>query len=175
MLIKKSVFLLVCISVFSCNQFESFTQFVIRYEQDAKIESSTGINLPFNLNTPRMETNAEQKFESNNTHKDKVESIQLDSLRLVLNDPPGEDFSFLEEITIYLNAEGLDEIEIAKKVPVPTSASNTLVLDCTELDLQEYIKKDEFSLRLRTVTDELITKDHYFTIYSVYSVDAKLN
>jgi len=114
-----------------------------------------------------METNAEQKFESNNTHTDKVESIHLDSLRLVLNDPPGEDFSFLEEITIYLNAEGLDEIEIAKKVPVPESASNALVLDCTELDLQEYIKKDEFSLRLRTVTDELITKDHYFTIYSV--------
>lgn len=69
MRIKKYVFLLVCISGFSCNQFESFTQFVIRYEQDAKIES-----------------------------------IQLDSLRLVLNDPPGEDFSFLEEITIYLNA-----------------------------------------------------------------------
>ena len=159
----------------SCNQFESFTNFIIRYEQDAKIESSTGINLPFNLNTPQMETNAEQEFESNNTHKDKIESIALDSLKLVLTDPAGEDFSFLEEITIYIKAEGLDEVEIAKKIPVPESTSNTLVLDCTQLDLQEYIKMDNFSLRLRTVTDELITKDHYFTIYSVYSVDAKLN
>lgn len=157
-----------------CNQFESFTNFTLKYEQDVKVESSTGINLPFNIATPQTETNAESEFESNDTEKKYIKSITLDSLVLTLFDPPNEDFSFLEEISIFIKAEGLDEHRIAWKNPVPASASNRLTLDCTDDDLQEYIKKDKFSLRLKVVTDELITRDHYFRIRSAYSVSAKL-
>lgn len=158
----------------SCNQFEEFTHFVINYEQEAKIESTTGINLPFNLATPRMETNSEQTFENNDTKKEFIRTIYLDSLSLELFDPPNEDFSFLEEISIYIKAEGLDEVLIASKNPVPDQSSNLIKLDCTDKDLQEYIKADAFTLRLKAVTDEVLTRDHYFKIRSSYSVSAKL-
>jgi len=157
-----------------CNQFESFTNFTIKYEQDVHVKSSTGINLPFNIATPQTETNAESEFESNDTEKKYVKSITLDSLILTLYDPPGEDFSFLEEIVIYINADGLDEKEIAWKRPVPQSASSTLELDVTDADLQAYIKKEKFSLRLKVVTDEIIRRDHYFKIRSAYGVSAQL-
>lgn len=167
------VFVLVALTT-GCNQFESFTNFTLKYEQDVKIESSTGINLPFNIATPQTETNAESEFESNDTEKKYIKTISLDSLVLTLFDPPNEDFSFLEEIAIFINADGLEEQRIAWKSPVPSSTTNVLVLDCTDEDLQEYIKKEKFSLRLKVVTDELVTRDHYFRIRSAYSVSAKL-
>lgn len=170
-----SALIIFFIGVFvSCNQFESFTNFTLKYEQDVKVESSTGINLPFNIATPQTETNAETEFESNDTEKKFIKSISLDSLILTLFDPPNEDFSFLEEIAIFINADGLGEQRIAWKSPVPDANSHRLILDCTDEDLQEYIKKDKFSLRLKVITDELITRDHYFKIRSAYSVSAKL-
>ena len=157
-----------------CNQFESFTNFTLKYEQDVKVESSTGINLPFNIATPQTETNAESEFESNDTEKKYIKTITLDSLILTLYDPEGEDFSFLEEISIFIKADGLDEMEIAWKRPVPESTSNVLVLDVTDEDLQAYIKQDKFSLKLKVLTDEFISRDHYFKIRSAYGVSAQL-
>ena len=173
--LRNFIIVVVClIGSTSCNQFENFTNFTLKYEQDVKIESSTGINLPFNIATPQTETNAESEFESNDTEKKYIKTISLDSLVLTLFDPPGEDFSFLEEISIFINADGLEEQRIAWKSPVPSTTSSVLVLDCTDEDLQAYIKKDKFSLRIKVVTDELITRDHYFKIRSAYSVSAKL-
>ncbi len=157
-----------------CNQFENFTNFTLTYEQDAKVESSTGINLPFNIATPQMETNSEAEFENNNTEKKYIKSIELDQLSITLTDPPEEDFSFLESISVYIKAEGLDELRVAWKDPVSEQTSNVLNLDCSDSDLKEYIKKDRFSLRLAVSTDEFIAKDHYFKIKSVYFVSAQL-
>lgn len=157
-----------------CNQFESFTSFTIEYEQEAKISSNVGINLPFNVMTPDMETNAEQRFENEDTKKEFIESIFLEELTLTIFDPEGEDFSFLEEISIFMRTDNLEEVMIASKKPVPSSSSNTLQLDCTEQDLQQYIKEESFTLRLNAVTDEILTRDHYFKINSRYGVSAKL-
>ena len=159
--------------VSSCSKLDELTKFNMDYDTQVTIPSSAGINLPFDVLTPDTETNSESTFESNDTRKDLVEEIKLTKLQLALTSPSEADFSFLESIEVYISAEGLDEILIASKTEIPETVS-TLDLEVSDTDLKEYIKKDNYSLRLNTVTDEAMSQDHQIDVNSTFFVDAKI-
>ncbi|MFC3972748.1 hypothetical protein [Maribacter confluentis] len=146
----------------------------MEYSQRATIPSSAGIDLPFDVFTPETETNSESKFAVNDTRKDLIEEIVLTELEMVILSPDDSDFSFLNSIEVFISAEGLEEIQIAYLNEVPENAGNTISLLTSDADLKEYIKKDEFSLRLNTVTDELMSTDHELEVNSTFFVDAKI-
>jgi len=98
----------------------------------------------------------------------------LKELSLTLTSPASSNFSFLNSIEIFLKADGLSEIKIAWKDEVPANTDDYLELETTKTDLKEYIKKDNFILRVNTVTDKLLTSDHQLEITSVFFVDAKI-
>lgn len=158
----------------ACDKIDELTKFDMEYSQRATIPSSTGINLPFDVFTPEMETNSESTFAVNDTRKDLIEEIKLTDLELVIISPEEADFSFLNSIEVYISADGLEEILIANLDEVPEDAGNVITLDTSDTDLKEYIKKDEFSLRLNTVTDELMSTDHELEVNSTFFVDAKI-
>lgn len=157
----------------ACKKVAKFTQFNMEFENECVIPSNAGVNLPIEIFTPETETNSESTFAVNDTRKDKIEEITLTELDMTITSPSGQDFSFLESINLYLNADGLDEVLIAWKSPVPQDAT-TLVLETTEKDMKEYIKKDEFTLRINCTTDEVITNDHHLNVRSKYFVDAEI-
>ena len=157
-----------------CDELDKLTQFDMEYNETVVIPSSTGINLPFNLFTPDIESNSESTFEINNTRKDLIEEIILKKMHLTLTSPSNSDFSFLESIEIFMSAEGLDEIKIAWKDTISSNGGNQIELETVSFDLKDYIKKEEFKLRLNTVTDELVTSDHSINVYSLFFVDAKI-
>jgi len=157
----------------SCDKLDELTKFDVDYNTQVTIPSSAGVNLPFDIFTPDTETNSESEFESNDTRKDLVEEIKLTQLQLDLKAPSESDFSFLESIEVYISAEGLDEIKIASKTDVPEAAT-VLDLDIIDVDLQEYIKKDSYNLRLNTVTDEAMSVDHVIDVNSTFFIDAKI-
>lgn len=165
--------LIFCTVITGCSKLDELTKFNIDYDTEVTIPSSTGINLPFDIFTPDTETNSENKFESNDTRKDLIEEIKLTKLQLEVTSPSGADFSFLESIEVYISAEGLDEIKIASKTDV-SPTSNLLDLEVVDVDLKEYIKKDSYSLRLNTVTDEAMSTDHTIDVKSTFFVDAKI-
>lgn len=144
------------------------------YSSSVTIPNSTGLELPFNLLTPDIETNSESEFAVNDTRKDLVEEIKLTKLILTITSPENQTFSFLESIVIYISASGLDEVEVASLNKVPASPGKRLTLETTHQDLKEYIKKDKFVLRVKTVTDEFITKDVDIDIASSFFVNAKI-
>ena len=158
----------------SCKKIDQFTQFSMDFNNEIVIPSSTGISLPINLLTPELETNSESTFEVNETRKDLIEEIRLTSLILTLNAPNNADFSFLESISVYMNAQDLPEVEIAWEDDVPDNAGNQISLNVSNEDFKEYIKKDEFSLRVNTITDEILTSDHQIDIASSFFIDAKI-
>jgi len=131
------------------------------------------MNLPFDVLTPDVETNSESTFEVNDTRKDLIEEIILTTLNLTVSSPSNADFSFLESIDIYISAEGQNEVKIAWKESIPANTS-VLKLDLTGADLKEYIKADKFTLRLNTITDEVMNQDYHINIHSVFYVDAKV-
>lgn len=158
----------------SCDKVDELTKFNLTYKSSVTIPSTTGIDLPFDVLTPDMETNSESEFEVNDTRKDLIEEIKLTELTLKIVSPENADFSFLESLEVYISAEGLDEIKIASKEMVDPDAGNILDVDVLDVDLKEYIKKDKFNLRLNTVTDEAITADHQIEVNSTFFVDAKI-
>ncbi len=165
--------IILAVLISNCSKLDELTKFNMDYDTQVTIPSTAGINLPFDVLTPETETNSESTFESNDTRKDLIEEIKLTKLQLVITAPSDADFSFLESIEVYISAAGLDEIKIASKVEVPETVS-TLDLEVSDVDLKEYIKKDNYSLRLNTVTDEAMSQDHQIDVKSTFFVDAKI-
>lgn len=165
---------IVFVTFFGCKKVDELTKFDMDYNTTVVIPSSTGINLPFNVISPSVTSNSESTFEVNDTRKDLIEEITLKKLELTVITPNGEDFSFLESISIYINAQDLPEVKIAWNDVVSSGAGSVLSLTTSNADLKEYIKKDNFTLRVNTVTDEVLTSDYHINIFSQFFVDAKI-
>ena len=176
----KNLFLLsfVLVSLFfgtSCEKLdEEFTQFTIDYNTSVVIENGSIINLPINLLTPEIETNQESEFSVNNTRKDLVEEVMLQKLQLKVTSPDNQSLDFINKIKLYINAEGLSELEIAFKDPVPNDVGDELLLDVNDNNLREYIIKDKFSLRVEVVSNQIMGQDVYIDVFSTFFIDAKL-
>lgn len=171
---KQLILLVFILAIFGCQKIDELTQFEMDFTEIVVIPSSIGINLPFNINTPDVETNSESTFAVNDTRKDLIEEIKLKSFILTLKSPTNADFSFLESISVYISADGLSEVKIAWENNVTSDIEKVLNLEITDLDLKDYIMKDDFNLRLNTVTDELIMSDYTISIKSVFFVDAEI-
>lgn len=169
----KTIFAFIGIILLSASC-DKLTQFDMEYDASVVIQSNTGVNLPFNVYSPDIETNSESTFEVNDTRKDLIEEVILKSLVLNITSPNNGDFSFLESVEIFISAEGLNEEKIAGKTNIPDNIGAELTLETTGIDIQEYIKADDFQLRLNTVTDEIITSDHHIDLHTVFFVDAKI-
>ncbi|MGE4289480.1 MAG: hypothetical protein AB7E36_12385 [Salinivirgaceae bacterium] len=157
-----------------CDKLDKLTQFTLNYEENIVIPSSFGIELPFDIYTPEIESNTASTFSVNNTRKDLIEEISLKTLTLTLTDPSDSDFSFLNEIHIFISADGLDETEIAWKETIPNDVGTVLSLETTGVNLKDYILKDNFSLRVNTKTDKLLSADHHIDLDAEFFVDAKI-
>lgn len=166
--------LLALVVLVSCDVVDELTKFDLDYQTNYSIAATTLINTPFTLDTPDVTTESESSFESNDTHKDLIESIKLKSLKLTIDAPEDGDFNFLKEVHIYIDAEDLDEVEIANVYDLENTDSNILELDVLGEELKAFIKKDSFSLRVQTVTDETINETHDIIIDTTFRVDAEI-
>jgi hypothetical protein len=143
------------------------------YDSSVTVESTFGVNVPFNIYTPNITTSSESTFESNDTRKDLIESITLKTMTMTISDPSGDDFSFLKSIEIYISADGLSDTKIASKDNI-SNTTTVLNLETSTADIKEYIKKDSFKLKVTTTTDEVLTHNYTIDIHSVFFVDAKI-
>ena len=75
-----------------------------------------------------------------------VEKATLIKMQLDHKSPSSGDLSFIESISIFLEADGLPEIKIAWKDVVPENVGKTLDLDLTDADLKDYVKKDDLRI-----------------------------
>ncbi len=166
-------FLIALICLGSCKRFDRLTQFNLTYDTKTRISNGTSINIPFSVLTPDVETNSETEFEVHDTRKDKIQRITLNALKINIEAPSGQEFDFLKEVEIFISADGLNEVLLASKYNIDDSHTYELILDVSGTDFQEYIKKDKFVLRVRTVTDQTLFQDVDINIRSEFFVDAK--
>lgn len=158
----------------ACQKLDKLTQFHMEYTDSTTISSIIGVNLPFNVFTPPIKTNASETFEINDTRKDLIEEIKLEDLVLKTIDPENAEFSFLKSIEVYIETEGENETLIAWKYEIDNSVGNTLSLEVTADDLSTYVISDEIILRISTVTDKIILSDIQIEIKAGFFVNAKI-
>lgn len=174
-MIKKTITLVVLLITFiACDKLDELTMFDLDYTTNITIQSTSILNVPFDIVTPETTTNSQQEFENNNTNTDLVESVKLTQLTLNLETPDSGDFDFLNDIAIYINADGQEERLIASRVSIPEDGSRTLELDVEDTELKAYIQGDTYTLRTETTTDQTIESDHEIEIYTKFRVDAKI-
>lgn len=162
------------ISMVSCNKLDKLTQFNIDYKETVTVPGNTIISLPFDLDDQELETNSSTSFENNNSNKDLVEKATLTKMQLDHKSPSSGDLSFIESISIFLEADGLPEIKIAWKDVVPENVGKTLDLDLTDADLKDYVKKDDLRIRINSVIDETLSQDQVIDINTSIFIDAKI-
>ncbi|MCB9230685.1 MAG: hypothetical protein H6581_03440 [Bacteroidia bacterium] len=146
--------------------------FSIPYSASFTVPSTLGVSLPLSIPIPEQATNSEQEFASNDTKAKWVKDISLESLKGTIENPVGEDFSFLKSVHIYISAADLPEAELAWADEVPANAGNTLDFEVSGADFSDYIKKDKFSLRTECVIDEGIFFDVTVGIDMLFDVTA---
>lgn len=167
-------FLLLLFGAPSCDKLHKLTQFYMDYGSDYTYSAGIPVNLPVQLYSPDVTTNADQEFAINDTRKDLIESIKLKELKLTITSPAGKTFSFLKDIHVYISSPGLPEVEVANKLNIDDNVGGELQLDLFDVELKDYIKADTFKLKVSSTTDQLLTGDVNVHIYSNFFVDAKI-
>ena len=145
--------------------------FNMDYTTDFTIEAGGGLNLPIDFFTPDVTTNAEAEFEANDTRKDKIKEIKLESLDLTITAPDGQNFDFMKDIYLFISADGVEEQRYAFIENIAEGVS-TISLNTDGIDLAQYIKEDKFSLRVEAVQDMTMTRNIDVTADMVFAVKA---
>ncbi len=165
------VLLMLSLFLINCNKDKLGISFEINDSFDFTMESGSIINLPFDILTPDVTTNSAGEFEQNDTRADKIKEIKLKDLILSITSPKGKTFSFLKSIEIYISADELPEILIASKYDISENV-NSIRLTCTDTDLANYVKKDKYKVRVKSVTKESITEDRKINCAIRFAVKA---
>ncbi len=159
----------------SCKKFDKKTQFEITIDKEVEIPSLVGVNLPFNIPTTSINTEVNQQLEIKDKKKKKIEYIELRELQLSILSPSNKNFNFLKGVDIYISAENLPEILIAKDHDIKNSNAKIINIPPVEnLDLTEYIKKDVIDLRVTVTTDETILQKVKINVANTFWIDAKI-
>jgi hypothetical protein len=156
----------------SCKSIDKLTQFDIPLSQTITIPATLPIDIPFDIPTPPIVLNTETSFELNNTHKELIQEVYLSDLKMSVQTPVGEDFSILKSIEIYISADGESEEKIAWLNNVPESTN--IVLEMTKADIKRFIIKDNITLKVKTVTDEINTRKYEIKVDAIFRVNAKI-
>lgn len=163
------------ISTISCKKIDKLTQFDKDYSYETSIGSVIGINLPFDLPTPDIKTNISEDLALNNSKVDLIEQALVKALKVTITNPEDGDFDFLNQIEIFINADGLSKEKVAYKYDIPNTIGKTLEMDLVpDFDLQAYLKKDEFTLDITITTDKLLFHQTDIKVDATFAIDAKI-
>lgn len=146
----------------------------MKYNCETTIESGVATALPFDIFTPEITTQSESEFGGHNTNKNLVQSIKLKQMKLKIVSRSNRGFDFLNDIDLYLSAEGEEDILVAWKHDIADNVGNELVLEPGTEELKAYLIKDKYRIRLKVTTDKVINEDIQVTVNSVFRVDANV-
>jgi len=152
---------------------DEITTFNITNSIDFTIPSSSVVDLPFDVGTPDIKTSSEQSFENNNTRADLVENVSLSELTLNITNPNDRTFSFIKSLKIYISNDTEGATLIAENTNIPEDIGRELEMETTGQNLDEYIKKDTYSLEFEVVTRETSNSETDITADMVFEVKAK--
>jgi len=168
-------FLVFCLLSVACRKLDELVQFKLAYTSEVTVPSSLPISLPVDLLTPPVATNSQSEFESKNTTKKLVKEIYLENVDIRVESPSDGDLGFLSSVHVYIQADNLPEKLLAFREDIPDEAGKELALETSDDDFIAYITGETYSLRIKAVSDELVSEDMVIAVRSVFLVKAGVN
>lgn len=157
-----------------CDKVDRLTHFTLNDQFETTIKAGFATMLPADIETPPVTSNVEKEMGSRNSRVDMIESVTMKSMQMILYAPDGKNFDFLKDIELFISAEGLPEKRIAYFTEIPDTIQNTLILKCENQELESFIKKGSYHIRMRVTTDKILHEDIGVRVVSSYFVDAKI-
>lgn len=181
---KKSIFSLFAIltisfTLNSCKLIDKLTQFNVDYSTNFTIPATSVLGLPIpilNIVQPDgVTTNSTQTFTNNNTRSDLLEEVLLKKLVLTITNPSGQKFDFLKSADIFISADGLPEVKVASIDNIDdATVGNSVEMTTGTLDLKEYLKKSEITIRVAAAADKTTDNSITVKVDATFFVDAKI-
>ena len=127
------------------------------------------------IQTPAITNTAPDEFKKNHADINKLKSLKIESIVLTIKSPPGQTFSFMKSIKVYLGSQGIPEKLIATRndINLITPPTTTLSLTQENADLIDIIKAPTYYLRVETALVSTYTQD--ITIGSTIKFNAVAN
>lgn len=177
---KKIIFPVLAVlslSFFGCEQDGLNVNFDLPYSTEVTLEAALvgGEGVPVDVTSPAVNTSSEALGE-NSTSLEKLNSATLNSLKVSIVAPDGQDFSFVKEVKLYIKGKDMTEELVAVKTNIDGTATVVEMDVEADVDLVEHIKSGEFVARASVTTLTTIENDVNFKIdldmeVSAYVVD----
>lgn len=152
---------------------DELTEFDMSYHYDLTVPStsvSVSYTAPVNFTTPDISTNSSSKFAEQKTAADKVSEIKLTRFNISTS---GANLDYLKSLTIYIQASGQPEVQIASKTTIPTGVTS-FDMDLQDTNLKGYIFGSTFKLRVAVMVDVNISSDQILKLDQTMHVKATL-
>lgn len=111
-------------------------------------------SLPLPAFTYTFSTGIDEIAADNNTSREKLVSVKVDSLYMQAVAPSSQNFDFIDRVQLYVSATGVPEVLVGEKIPVPKGQS-TLYLDAKDVELKPYFLQDSITLRVQATVNAL--------------------
>ncbi len=157
---KKLIFPLIiaCVGLMACEEDGINVSFNVDYSTNYTLDKAAVIGTTIDATSPEIQTNTSDVFTDNNTNLDKIEGAKFNNLTISITAPAGEDFSFVNEVKVYIKGLGMSEELIASKSDIDQAATS-IEMDVEDVNLAEHVKSGAFTLRTSVLNDEALEND----------------
>lgn len=172
---------LMWIGITSCqktkDKIDQLTEFDIPYSSNVTVVATSFTPAPSttqtataDFTTPDVQTNSGTTFAAQKTATDKISEIKLTRLNITTN---AGNFNYLKNVTIFIQATGQPEVQIATKTNIPDGLTS-IDMDLGDVNVKNYVTGSTFKFRINVVADGLITSDQTITVSETLHVKATL-
>ncbi len=167
--------LLIIVAIASCKKtketVDEFTQFDLSYTTNFTVPASGAtINVPADFITPDIPTNTSSSYPNNKTAVSLIDEVKLTKFNVSADT---SNFDYLKSLSIFIQASGLPEVQIATNTMVPTGVTN-FDMALNDVNIKDYLSKSNFKLRMNVTIDGAITTDQKMKLNQTMHVVAKL-
>lgn len=160
-------------SIFVLASCKKSTTFNMNYNSSFVVSKTMTLESAVDIVPDAVTTNSSATFSTNSTNEKNIISIKLSDITFTIADPTDGNFDFMESIEIYINADGLPERLISTQMKIPESQQTSISGELPDVNLVEYLSKPTYTLRLKVITDQHITKDYKLNVAQTFKVEAK--
>lgn len=142
----------------ACEEDGINVSFNVDYSTNYTLVKAAVVGTTIDATSPEIETNTTDVFKNNSTNLDNISGATFNNLTISIVSPAGENFSFVNEVKVYIKGNGMSEELVASKSNIDQAATS-VDMDVEDVNLAEHVKSGAFTLRTSVINDEALDND----------------